>query len=283
MRVSRKSVRRSPLLVAGLVIVSLLVTVAVFAPWIAPYDPQAITGDAFETPSSAHLLGTNDAGADIFSRLVWGSRTTVVVMVSATALVLGIGVALGLTAGLRGGFVDTAVMRLVDVFLALPVLPLLIFIAALASPSLTLSVLMIGLFSWPQTARLVRSQTLSLRSRGFVDSARGFGAGPVHVMRHHLVPALGPVIAANMVFVAGLAIAIEAGLSFLGLGDPSAVSWGAEINRAVASPQIYLGSLWIWWLLPAGLALTVALVGFTIIGVALEPRFNPRWSRAAHA
>jgi len=283
MRVSRKSVRRSPLLVAGLVIVSLLVTVAVFAPWIAPYDPQAITGDAFETPSSAHLLGTNDAGADIFSRLVWGSRTTVVVMVSATALVLGIGVALGLTAGLRGGFVDTAVMRLVDVFLALPVLPLLIFIAALASPSLTLSVLMIGLFSWPQTARLVRSQTLSLRSRGFVDSARGFGAGPVHVMRHHLVPALGPVIAANMVFVAGLAIAIEAGLSFLGLGDPSAVSWGAEINRAVASPQIYLGSLWIWWLLPAGLALTVALVGFTIIGVALEPRFNPRWSRAARA
>lgn len=283
MRAFRSALRESRLLLAGVVIVSLLLLVAVLAPWLAPYDPQAITGDAFESPSAAHLLGTNDAGSDIFSRLVWGSRTTVVVTGAATALVLAIGLTLGLTAGLRGGFVDTLLMRVVDVFLALPILPLLIFIAALASPSLTLSILMIGLFSWPQTARLVRSQVLTLRSRGYVDSARGFGGGPVHVMRHHLVPALGPVIAANMVFVAGLAVAIEAGLSFIGLGDPAAVSWGAEINRAVQSPQIYLGALWVWWLLPAGLALTVALVGFTIIGVALEPRFNPRWSRAARA
>lgn len=276
-------VRRSPLLASGLLLVAMLLVVAVLAPWIAPYDPRAITGDAFESPSIAHLLGTNDAGSDVFSRLVWGSRSTVVVTGAATILVLAIGISVGLTAGLRGGFVDTALMRLVDVFLALPVLPLLIFIAALASPSHTLSIAMIGLFAWPQTARLVRSQTLSLRSRGFVGSARGFGAGPVHVMRRHLVPALGPVIVANAVFVAGLAVAIEAGLSFIGLGDPSAVSWGAEINRAVASPQIYLGSLWLWWLLPAGLALTTALVGLTIIGVALEPRFNPRWSRVAHA
>ena len=277
------TLRRSPLLLAGIVIVWLLLVVAVLAPWIAPYDPKAITGDAFESPSSRHLLGTNDAGADIFSRLVWGSRTTVVVTGAATALVLVLGIAVGLTAGLRGGWIDTVMMRLVDVFLALPVLPLLIFIAALAGPSTTLTIAMIGLFSWPQTARLVRSQTLSLRSRGFVDSARGFGAGPVHVMRRHLVPALGPVIASNMVFVAGLAVGIEAGLSFIGLGDPAGVSWGAEISRAVQSPLIHIGSLWVWWLLPAGLALTLALVGFTMIGVALEPRFNPRWSRSSHA
>ena len=275
--------RRSPLLMAGLAIVSLFLVVAVLAPWIAPYDPKAISGDAFESPSASHLLGTNDAGADIFSRLVWGSRTTVIVTGTATALVLAIGLTLGLTAGLRGGWVDTVLMRLVDVVLALPILPLLIFIAALASPSLTLSILMIGLFSWPQTARLVRSQTLSLRSRGYVDCARGFGAGPLHVMRRHLVPALGPVIASNMVFVAGLAVGIEAGLSFIGLGDPAAVSWGAEINRAVQSPLINIGSTWLWWLLPAGLALTLALVGFTMIGVALEPRFNPRWSRVGQA
>ena len=275
-----RSLRASPLLAAGVLIVVALVVVGALAPWIAPYDPQAITGDAFEPPSSAHLLGTNDAGADIFSGLVMGSRTTLVVAAAATALILVIGITVGLTAGLRGGLFDTALMRVVDVFLALPVLPLLIFIAALVGPSRTLSILMIGLFTWPQTARLVRSQTLSLRKRGFVDSARGFGAGPLHVMRQHLLPALGPVIAANLVYVAGLAVIIEAGLAFIGLGDPAAVSWGTMLNRAIENPQIYIGSLWLWWLLPAGLALTFAVLGFTFIGVALEPRFNPRWGRS---
>ena len=273
---------RSPLAVAGGVILAVLVVVAVAAPWLAPYDPRAIDRDAssLEPPSADHLLGTNDAGADIMSRVIWGARNSLLVATAASALVLTIGIALGLTAGLRGGWIDTALMRLVDVFLALPVLPLLIFIAALAGPSRTLSILMIGLFAWPQTARLVRSQTLSLRTRGFVDIARGFGAGPLHVMRRHLVPALGPVIAANLTFVAGLAVSIEAGLAFIGLGDPAAVSWGAELNRALDNDQIYLGNLWLYWLLPPGLALTATVLGFTFIGVGLEPRFNPRWNRS---
>jgi peptide/nickel transport system permease protein len=274
-----RALRESPLLLVGLVLVGALVLVGLLAPWIAPYDPKAITGEAFESPSSRHLFGTNDAGADIFSRLVIGSRTTLLVAGGATAMILVIGLAVGLAAGVRGGLVDMALMRLVDLFLALPILPLLIFIAAMAEPSLALSICMIGLFTWPQTARIVRSQTLSLRSRGFVDCARGFGAGPVYLMRRHLVPALGPVIAANLVYVAGLAVTVEAGLSFIGLGDPAAVSWGTELNRALENPHIYLGPLWVWWLLPAGLALTLVVLGFTFIGVGLEPRFNPRWRR----
>lgn len=280
MKAVRRALRRSPLLCTGLALTSVLVAVAVLAPWLAPYDPRGITGDAFEPPSSSHLLGTNDAGSDIFSRLLWGSRTTLTVAICATAIVLVVGIAVGLTAALRGGFTEMAMMRVVDVFLALPVVPLVIFIAALAEPSLTLSIVMIGAFAWPQTARIVRSQTLSLRRRGYVDSARGFGAGPLHVMRRHLLPALGPVIGANLVYMAGMAVVIEAALSFLGLGDPAAVSWGAELNRALASPQIQIGSLWLWWLVPAGAALTLAILSFTIIGVALEPRFNPRWDRA---
>ncbi len=273
------AVRQSGLLLAGVVMVSALTAVGVLAPWLAPHEPKAITGDVFERPSWGHLLGTNDAGADIFSRLVWGTRTTLVVAVGATALILAIGVAVGLVAGLRGGLSDIVAMRIVDVFLALPIMPLLVFISALARPSLTLSIVLIGLFSWPQTARIVRSQTLSLRRRGFVDSARGFGGGPLYLMRRHLVPTLGPVIGANLVFVAGMAVTTEAALSFLGLGDPSAVSWGAEINRALGNAQIAIGSLWLWWLVPFGVALTVAVSGLTLIGVALEPRFNPRWSR----
>jgi len=272
--------RRSPLLVIGMVIVGALVAVALLAPVLAPYNPRAISGESLERPSAHHLLGTNDAGSDTFSRLIIGSRTTLIVAGGATAIILVIGVTIGVAAGLRGGWVDTALMRLVDVFLALPVLPLLIFIAALAGPSRTLSILMIGLFVWPETARIVRSQTLSLRSRGFVASARAFGAGPAYVMRRHLVPALGPVIAANLVFVAGNVVTIQAGLAFIGLDDPSAISWGAEMNRALSSPQIYIGSLWVWWLLPAGLALTAAVLAFTFIGVGLESRFNPRTERA---
>ncbi len=268
------------MLLAGTLILSTVLVVGALAPWIAPYGPREITGDSFAHPSRDHLLGTNDAGADILSRLVWGTRTTVVVAVTATTVVLAIGIALGMTAGLRGGLVDRAIMRLVDLFLGLPFLPLLIFVAALAGPSLPTSILMIGLFLWPQTARIVRSQALSLRSRGYVEIARGFGAGPVYVIRRHLLPGLAPVIAANMVFVAGVAVAIEAGLSFLGLGDPAAVSWGAEVQRAVGNNQIQIGSLWLWWLMPFGLALTLAIFGFSLIGVALEPRFNPRWHRA---
>lgn len=280
MRRFLRFVRSSRLLLIGTVIVAVLVVVALAAPWIAPYDPKAITGDAFENPSWEHLLGTNDTGSDIFSGLVWGTRSTLVVAVGATSLIIAIGVAVGLTAGLRGGFVDTLLMRVVDVFLALPVLPLLIFIAALAGPSLTLSILLIGLFTWPQTARIIRSQTLSLRTRGFIDTAKGFGAGPFYVMRRHLLPALGPVIASNLVLWAGLAVTIEAGMAFIGLGDPTAVGWGTMLNRAITSPQIYLGSLWLWWLLPAGMALTIAVLGFTFIGVGLEPRFNRRSDRA---
>lgn len=272
---------RSHMVTVGVGIVGLLAVVAVFAPLLAPHDPLAITGGSLEHPSSRHLLGTNDAGADIFSALVWGSRSTLTVSMAATSLVLVVGVTLGLVAGLRGGIAETVVMRLVDVILALPVLPLLIFIAAFAGPGRGLIIVTIGLLGWPPVARVVRSQTLSLRGRGFVQSARGFGAGPVYVMRRHLVPALGPVIAANLAFMAGLAVTIEAGLGFIGLGDPGSVSWGAILNRALSHQALYVSSIWLWWLIPAGLAITVAILGFTFIGVGLEPRFNPRWTRFA--
>ncbi|HEX2041768.1 MAG TPA: ABC transporter permease [Acidimicrobiales bacterium] len=278
-----RAVRQNRLLAIGSAIVLALVAVGLLAPWIAPYDPHAIVGDSFEHPSWEHLLGTNDAGADNFSRLVLGSRTTLIVVGGATALILVIGMTVGLVAGLRGGLVETVLMRVVDVFLSLPVLPLLILIAAVAGPSRGLSILMIAVFMWPQTARIVRSQTMTLRSRGFVQIARGLGAGPLHVMRRHLAPALGPVVAANLVYMAGQAVIIESGLSFLGLGDPTAVSWGGELSRSLGTAQSYIGWLWVWWMLPAGLAITLAMVGITFIGLGLEPEFNPRSARPAPA
>lgn len=264
------SLRKSPLLVVGVCILVVLIVVGVLAPWIAPHDPRAITGDVFESPSSEHLLGTNEVGTDNFSRLIMGGRTTLRVAGGATALILAIGLAMGLTAGLRGGLLDIALMRVVDVVLALPTVPLLMLVSSLTGPSLTVSILMIGLITWPETARIVRSQTLSLRTRGFVGVARAFGAGPLYMMRRHLLPTLAPVVGANLVYVAGLAITVEAGLAFLGLGDPTAVSWGTDLNRGAGSSLI---------LLPTGIALTLVLLGLTLIGVGLENRFNPRTDR----
>ncbi|HEX2700804.1 MAG TPA: ABC transporter permease [Acidimicrobiales bacterium] len=261
------SLRRSPVLLVGMSILATFAVVGVLGPWIAPYDPHVVSGKAFESPSGRHLLGTNAIGADNLSRLVIGARTTLAVAVGSTSLILVIGMAVGLAAAVRGGLVDVALMRLVDVFLAVPTVPLLMVVAVLAGPSLPVSILMIGVIGWPQTARIIRSQTLSLRRRGFMQIARGFGARPTYLMRRHIVPTLGPVVGANLVYVAGTAVTIEAGLAFLGLGDPIAVSWGADLSRSAATLSV---------LVPTGLALTLLLLGFTLVGVGLEPRFNPR-------
>jgi peptide/nickel transport system permease protein len=201
------------------------------------------------------------------------------VATSAALLATAAGVLVGMVAGLLGGAVDAAAMRMVDIFLALPVLPLLVLVGALVGPNTPVLVLLIAAVSWPGIARLVRSRALSYRSRGSVAAARGFGGGPLYVMRRHLVPPLAPVIAAGFVTVAGRAVLMESGLAFLGLGDPTGVSWGLMLNRALMHPGLFFTPGWAWWVLPPGFAITVSAMGFTLLAVGLEPLFNPRWRR----
>ncbi|MBA3328325.1 MAG: ABC transporter permease [Solirubrobacterales bacterium] len=257
-----------------------LATVALLAPILAPEDPRAVTGPSLAPPSAGHLLGTDDAGRDLVSQLIWGARSSMMVALAAAALAVTVGVAVGAAAGLLRGWVDVVAMRIVDVFLALPALPLLVLIAALSGPGRGIAILVIGLAGWPAIARIVRSRCLTLVSRGYVDAARGFGAGPVYLVRRHLVPDLGPLVVASFVDWAATAVLLEAGLAFLGLGDPTGVSWGAMLDRALAHPGIYAGGEWAWWVLPAGVAIALASVGFAFVGLALEPRANPRWRRA---
>ncbi|MGI8535112.1 MAG: ABC transporter permease [Mycobacteriales bacterium] len=275
--ISFRRSRTSPLLATGGAIVTVLVLVAVAAPWLAPYDPRdGQSGFPLEPPSASHLLGTNDSGQDIASQLIWGTRTSLLIAVEAATVVLVVGGLVGLTAALLGGWVDTVLMRLADVVLAMPGLPTILLLAALLGPGQHTVIAVLGLFGWPRLARILRSQALSLRQRGFIGSARGFGGGPWYVMRRHLVPALGPVLVTGFVSVAGIAILIEAGLAFLGLADPTVVSWGSILNRALAYPGLYYSALWTWWVLPAGVAITLAVLGFTFLGIGLEPRFHPR-------
>lgn len=274
-----RALRSSPLGVAGASLLALLVVVAVLAPVIAPYGPHVPAGRSLSPPSLDHLVGTNNLGQDMFSRLIWGARASLVVAVGAALLALAIGAVVGIGAALLGGVADAVAMRVVDVLLAVPRLPLLVLVAAFAGAGRLTVMILIGLIFWPPVARIVRSRALSLRQRGFIEIARGFGAPLPYLMRRHLLPALGPLIAAEFIAVASNAVLLEASLAFLGLGDPTGVSWGLDINRALAEPGIYLTSAWLWWVLPTGFAITLAILAFTLIGVGLEPLLNPRWER----
>lgn len=261
---------------AGAAIVGLLVVAAVLAPVLAPYQPDLLAGPALDAPSRRHLLGTNDLGQDILSQLVWGARSSLVVAVLAASLATATGVVVGMTAGLAGGLIDTLIMRFIDLLLAIPGLPLMMVIASLAGPNRVVVILVVALIGWPVVARIVRSQTLSLRQRAFVAAAQGFGGRPAYLVRRHLVPGLGPVIVTRFLAWIPVAIFLEAGLSFLGLGDPLTVSWGQMLSRAAGAPGLYLTSVWIWWVLPAGLAIALTVLGFGFLGVGLEPWLNPR-------
>ena len=268
--------RRSPLLMVGLVLVGVFVVVAILAPVLASHDPKAISGRALEQPSSAHWLGTDVPGRDIFAQLVHGARSSLVVALVAGSLAMVGAVLLGVLPALVGGAVDRLSNRFVVFLLALPGAPLLVLVGSLAVDGRLAVILVIAFLGAPPYARTLRSQAITLRQRGFIASARGFGGGPLYVLRRHVVPGLAPLIVVGFVNWASVAVGLEAGLTFLGIGDPSGISWGLMLNRALSQPAIYFSPMWTWWVLPAGFAITLAVLGLTFVGAALEPSFNPR-------
>lgn len=270
----------SGLLVAGAVLVGLAVAVAVCAPLLTSHDPTAISGRALEQPSARHWLGTDVPGRDIFAQLVYGARASLTAGVVAGALAIVGAVVVGVLPALVSGWADTLSNRAVVFMLALPGLPLLVLIGALAGNRASALVLVIGFLGIAPNARILRSQALTLRNRGFIAASRGFGGGPLYVLRRHIVPGLGPLILVSFVNWASVAIALQAGLAFIGLGDPSGISWGLMLNRALSQPAIYYSPMWTWWVLPPGFAITLTLLGFTFLGVSLEPYLNPRWKRS---
>jgi len=271
----------SPLLTVGLILLGGLVLVAVFAPLLTPHDPTAISRRALEQPSARHWLGTDKPGRDIFAQLVFGARASLTVAVVSGSLAMTGAVLVGVLPALLGGFADALSNRLMVFLLALPGLPLLVLIGSLAGRSELAVILVVAFLGVPPNARILRSQALTLRSRGYIAAARGFGGGPLYVLRRHLVPGLAPLLLVGFVNWAGLAIGLEAALAFLGLGDPSGISWGLMLNRALTQDAIYFSPMWIWWVVPAGLAIALTVLGFTFVGVALEPTVNPRWLRSS--
>ena len=260
----------------GLAVVGVFVVLALSAPYIAPYRTIELAGDPLESPSGAHLLGTNGVGQDLASQMLSGARVSMFVALLAGGGTLLIGAAFGMVAGWAGGTTDAVLMRIVDLVLVIPKIPLLIVVATYAGPGLSMLAVIIALTSWPPTARVVRSQVLSLRRRAHVKAATGFGGSPAQLLRRHILPEIGLILIAGLVGAAGRAITFEAGLAFLGLGDPTRASWGAILRDALDFGGLFYTDAWTWWLLPPVVAVSLLLLGVTFLGVGVEQRINPR-------
>ncbi|HYZ08026.1 MAG TPA: dipeptide/oligopeptide/nickel ABC transporter permease/ATP-binding protein [Pseudonocardiaceae bacterium] len=270
----RAGTRSRRFALASAVILGSLVAVAVLAPLLAPYDPAERTGIPFSAPSVAHPLGTNDIGQDLLSELIYGARISLLIGVVAALAATVLGTAIGAVAGYARGWLDTALMRLVDVVLALPVLPLTIVIGVFLGPGLATQIVVIASVIWAETARELRSQVLSLREHDHIQALRAMGAGPGHVLPRHVLPAVAPLVVPQFVLATKKAILLEASLAFLGLGDITAKSWGTMLSLA-QSRSAFLTDAWLWWVLPPGVAIAVTVLAFALLAYAFEERARP--------
>jgi peptide/nickel transport system permease protein len=263
--------------VIGALMLLLVVSVAVFAPRVAPYDPyrrvQVTPEDILAPPDAEHLLGRDDAGKDVLSQLIYGTRVSLTVGFSASFMSMVIGATVGLVAGYFGGRIGNLLMRVVDFLMVIPDLPLMLVIIAVMGRGLLNIILVIGLMGWTYTARLVRSQVLSVKERQFVLRARSVGASSVRIMTRHIFPQVLPLVIAQAVLDISVAILAESTLAFLGLGDPTLVSWGNMLNFAFERGM----SRQAWWfLLPPGFAIVFVSLSLVLIGNTLDEIVNPR-------
>jgi peptide/nickel transport system permease protein len=266
--------RDHPRVLVGLLVLLALALVAVLAPWISPHDPLAVDPDSARlAPGPGHLLGTDELGRDLLSRVIWGGRISLPVAFVAVAVGLTLGVLVGLVAGYRGGSVDLLLMRAVDVILAFPALILAIALVAALGPRLQNAMIAIGIVQIPVYARLTRAQVLQLKSRDFVTAARALGASPARLVVRHLLPNLLNPLIVQVSLSAAFAMLAEATLSFLGLSaPPPAPDWGFMINTG---QRFLVNGDW-WMTVGPGAAICLAVFGFNWLGDALRDALDPR-------
>lgn len=263
--------RQNPLGIAAIILLTALILTALAAPLIAEY-PSGYGSDVLAPPSAEHWFGTDTLGRSVLAEVVWGARVSLMVAAGASALAILIGVLVGVL-GAYFHRLDTPLGMLVDLCLTLPILPLMILVAALAGPSLRTIVLVIAFFSWPEVARVVRSQALTVSQLSYVDAAKVLGGRSSWIVRTHVLPAVAPVITVSVVLTASRAVLSEAGLSFLGLGDPDNWSWGRVLYEAQQSGA--MSSAW-WTTLFPSLAILMLVVSATLLALAYNEARNPR-------
>ncbi|MCC6019404.1 MAG: ABC transporter permease [Candidatus Verstraetearchaeota archaeon] len=261
----------------GLTVILIFTFIAITADIISPYDPWKLTGKPYEPPSINHPLGCNDIGQDILSEVIYGSRVSLAVGFSVAFFSTLIGICVGLISGYYGGILDEIISRGVDVLLALPSLPLIIILAAYLGPSIINIIFVLSILGWGGMARVVRAQTLSLRERAFVESCKAVGMSDLSIVFKVILPNMFPIILAESALRVTGAILSEAGLSFLGLGDPTQKSWGMILYYANTRNAFFMGS-WLWVLAP-GLCIAILGTAFYLVSSALDEVANPRLRR----
>lgn len=266
--------------VIGLIVLVLFVLMALAAPLLAdirelnPVLARAAGNPQWGSPSEFLPLGTDHLRRSVWAQFVWGSRVSLFVGLAATVLTILIGSVVGVVSGFVGGRLDGLLMRLTEWFLVIPFLPLAIVLASILGRNVWNIIFVIGVTSWPSTARLVRAQVLTVKQRLFVDRARSLGAGGGHLVGRHILPNVSGLILANATLAVPISILTETTLSFLGLGDPSSASWGKTLEEAFVNGAM-IRNAW-WYFLPAGLGILAVVLAFTLIGRTLEEIADPR-------
>ncbi len=263
--------RRQPLGMISLVVLALLVIVALAAPLLAPY-PASYGTEVLRPPGPGHWFGTDALGRDVYAEVVWGTQQSVLVALAASAIAIVVGTLVAVIGAYWKRW-DAAVGVLVDLTLSLPVLPLMILVAALVGPSTTTLILVVAAFSWPEVTRLVRSQALAVVELPYIDAARLMTRNALWIIGRHVIPAVTPVIVVSVVVTASRAVLSAAGLSFLGLGDPTTWSWGRILYEAQQSGAMVSA----WWLtLFPSLAILALVLSATLLSIAYNDARNPR-------
>jgi peptide/nickel transport system permease protein len=258
----------------GVAIVAVFGLIAVFAHVLEPYGANTQVGPVFSPPSGHHLLGTDDGGFDELSRLIEGSRVSLLVGITASLVAMVIGGGIGITAGYLGGRVDGILMRTTDYIIAVPVLPLMIVVSAVWGPSLFHVILIVGVLLWSWPARVIRAHVLAVRERGFIRRGRAMGASNWRILVHHILPHTRAMLLANVVLTLATAVFFESALAFLGLESASTISWGTIIANAYQRAAISTGA---WWaIVPPGVCIALVVVGCNLVGTAIEDAANPR-------
>ena len=268
------SIVRQPSAIVGLAIVGLFVLSAVLSPVLAPYSVSEQSCAVFAPPSSRHWFGCDDGGIDVLSLVLHGGAISMLVGLFATLIAMIVGSTFGIVSGYFGGWVDVVLMRITDYFLVVPQIALMIVVAAVWGPSLTHVVIVIGILMWTGTARVVRAQVMSIRERTYVKRVTALGASRTRIIFRHILPQVGPLLVANAVIAMTVAIFNETALAFLGLSDPTAITWGTIMEHAFDRAATAAGA---WWAIaPAGTAVAVFIVGCYLIGRSIEDALNPR-------
>lgn len=267
-------IRGSKEAIIGVCVLGVFTILAIIGPAIMPYGIHQRVGGVYDPPSWAHPLGLDDGGIDMVSLLIQGGQTSLLIGFTAAIISMIVGGGIGIIAGYFGGWVDSALMRITDYFMVVPLLPLAIIVSAVWGAALINMVLVIGLLIWTTTARLVRAEVRSVKERAYIRRARSIGASHSRVIFRHVLPQIAPLLLANTTLAIASAIFLEAALAFLGLGDPNSITWGKIIELGFVRAAASAGA---WWaIVPAGLCIALVVTACSLIGQTVEDALNPR-------